>query len=282
MSKRRIAVITDSTAGIPDSLMGGLDITVIPVWLLWDNDRFLDGVDIDAPTFYSRLRESKTLPTTSQPSAGEFERFYRQVATRADAIVSVLVSSKISGTIASAEAARAQLPDIDIRIVDTGSTSMSLGFAAVAAARAAAAGKSVDEATAAAEEMASKVQLLFVVDTLEYLHRGGRIGGAKRLLGSALQIKPILHFLDGEITSLTQARSKPKAIALMMELVQERLGGKRMAEAAVVNVDCPDEAVKIAGHIEARFGPITVHHSSVSPVVGTHVGPGTMGIAFYA
>jgi len=282
MSRSKIAVVTDSTAYIPDSLLEGLDVSVIPVWLLWDDDRFRDGVDIGPPAFYRRLKKSRTLPTTSQPSVGEFENFYRQVAAEAEAIVSVLVSSKISGTVASAQAAGERLSDLKIRVVDSLTITMGLGFAVLAAARAAAAGKSLEEVVAAAEEMKDKMHLLFVVDTLEYLHRGGRIGGAKRLFGTALNIKPILHFKDGLIEPLSQARTKSKAISLMMEIIEERLGGKPMAKAAVVDVDSPKEGDEVAGQVTERFGPSAVHRSIVSPVVGTHVGPGTIGIAFYA
>ncbi|UCC65073.1 MAG: DegV family protein [Anaerolineae bacterium] len=279
---KRIAVVTDSTAYIPDTALEGLHVSVIPVWLLWDEDRFRDGVDIDPPTFYRRLEASETLPTSSQPSAGEFVAFYQQVAAEADAIVSVLVSSKLSGTIASAQAARAQLPELDIRIVDSQSSSVGLGLAVLAAASAVAAGASPDEAVAAAEEMRDKVHLLFVVDTLEYLHRGGRISGAKRMLGTALQIKPILHFDEGQIASLTQARTKRKAIQLILDLAEERLGGREMAEAVVVDINSPESGDAVAGLVVERFAPPLSHRSGVSPVVGMHVGPGAIGLAFYA
>jgi DegV family protein with EDD domain len=278
----RVAVVTDSTAYIPASALEGLDIRVIPVWLLWDEDRLRDGVDIDPATFYRRLETSRTLPTSSQPSAGEFTAFYQQLAAEADAIVSVLVSSELSGTIASAQAAREQLPELDIRIVDSRSSSMGLGLTALAAARAAAAGASADEVVAAACEMRDRVHLLFVVDTLEYLHRGGRISGTKRVLGTALRIKPILHFEDGRIVSLTQARTKRKAIERILDIVEERLGGRRMAEVVVVDINSPESGDAVAGLVAERFAPTQLYRSEVSPVVGMHVGPGTVGLAFCA
>jgi len=282
MSGQKIVVVTDSAAYIPEKALGDLNIPVIPLWLIWDNERFRDGVDMDPPTFYRRLRKSKTFPTSSQPSAGEFVDFFRQVAADADAIVSVLASSKMSGTVSSAQAAQAQLPELTIRVVDSLSISMGMGFVALAAARAAAAGKSLDGVVAAAEEMRDGVHFLFAVDTLEYLHRGGRIGGAKRLLGTALKIKPLLHFEDGRIEALVQVRTKRKAIARMLEVAEERLGGKRMAEVAVPDIDNPDEGDAVAEQVKERFGVSTVYRSTVSPVVGTHAGPGTVGLAFYA
>ncbi len=282
MNDYKIAVVTDSSAYIPEEALGGLSIPMIPLWAIWGDERFQDGVDIDPPTFYRRLRGARVFPTTSQPSAGEFEDFFRRAGADADAVVAVLITSKLSGTVANAQAALAQVPEIPVRIVDSLSTSMGLGFCVLAAARAAAAGKSLDEVVAAAEEMRDRVHLIFVVDTLEYLHRGGRIGGAKRLLGTALNVKPLLHFEDGVIEPLTQVRTKRKAIAEMLEVAEARLGGQRMAEAAAVDADSAEEGDAIAAQVQARFGLSTVYRSPVSPAIGTHAGPGTVGLAFYA
>jgi DegV family protein with EDD domain len=281
VSNRKIAVVTDSSAYVPEAALEGLNVAVIPLWLIWDNERFRDGVDIDPPTFYRRLKQSRSLPTSSQPSRREFMTFFERVATEADAIVGVLASSKISGTVASAQAAQAQLPGMTIRVVDSLSSSMGLGLVVLAAARVAAAGRSIEEVVGAAEEMRQRVHFLFVVDTLEYLHRGGRIGRAKRLLGTALRIKPILQFREGEIESLSQARTKRKAIARMMAIAEERLGAKGMAEAAIVDIDAEEEGDDVAEMVARRFGAPMVHRSTVSPVVGTHVGPGAVGLAFY-
>ncbi|MBU0702739.1 MAG: DegV family protein [Chloroflexi bacterium] len=282
MSNQKIVVVTDSSAYIPKEALGDLNIPVIPLWLHWGDERFRDGVDIDPPTFYRRLKGSKIFPTTSQPSAGEFESFFRQAVAGADAIVGVFISSKLSGTVPNAQAAQAQLPDLNIRIVDSLSASMGLGFPVLVAARAAAAGKSLDEVVAAAQDVRDRAHLLFAVDTLEYLHRGGRIGGAKRLLGTALNIKPLLHLEEGRVEPLAQVRTKRKAVARMLEIAEERLDGKPMAEAAVLDVDSLGEGDSIADQVKERFGLSTVYRTEVSPAIGTHVGPGTVGIAFYA
>jgi DegV family protein with EDD domain len=282
MSSQKVVVVTDSTAYIPEEALDGLNIPVIPLWLLWGDERFRDGVDIDPPTFYHRLRGAKVFPTTSQPSAGEFADFFRQAGAGADAIVGVFISSKLSGTVPNAQAAQAQLPDLTIRIVDSLSTSMGLGFIALAAARAAAAGKSLDEVVAVAEEVRDRMHILFAVDTLEYLHRGGRIGGAKRLLGTALNIKPLLHLEDGRIDALTQVRTKRKVVARMLDVAEERLSGKRVSGVAIIDVDSPGEADAVAEQVKERFDVSTMYRTAVSPVIGTHVGPGTVGIVFYA
>ncbi|MBC8503812.1 MAG: DegV family protein [Anaerolineales bacterium] len=282
MSDQKIAIVTDSSAYIPDSALEGLNVSVIPLWLLWEGQSFRDGVDIDPVSFYQRLRQTKNLPTSSQPTVPEFEKFFEKALEDADAIVNVLVSSKISGTIDNATQAIARMPHREIRLVDALSSSMGLGFCVLAAARAAASGESIDAVVEAAESMKERVHFLFVVDTLEYLHKGGRIGGAKRLMGTALKVKPILHFTDGQIDSLTSARTKRKALAQLLEIAEERLAGKAMMEAALVDIDSPNEGDIVANMVEQRFAPSIIHRSTVSPVVGTHVGPGAIGFAFYA
>ena len=164
MSEKKIVVITDSSAYIPESALAGLNVPVIPLWLLWGEESFRDGVDILPSTFYPRLREARMLPTSSQPTVPEFVDFYQDVAKDADIIVSVLVSTKMSGTIVSAQTAVERLPDLDIHIVDSYNCSMGLGHVVLAAARAAADGKSVDEVIAAAEQMREKINFIFVVD----------------------------------------------------------------------------------------------------------------------
>jgi len=282
VSNHKIVVVTESSAYISEEALDGMSIPVIPLWVMWGDENFRDGVDMDPPAFYRRLQESEVFPTTSQPSAGEFEDFFRQAGAGADAIVGVFITSKLSGTVPNAQAALAQLPELTIRVVDSLSVSMGLGFIALAAARAAAAGQSLDAVVAAAEEMRDRIHLIFTVDTLEYLHRGGRIGGAKWLMGTALKIKPLLHFEDGTIEPLAQVRTKRKAIAQMLDVAEERLGGKRMAEAAVIDADSPAEGDAIAEQVRERFGISPVYRTPLSPAIGTHGGPGTVGIVFYA
>ncbi len=282
MSFDKIAIVTDSSTYIPPEETVDLDIHVIPLWLIWDEDRFRDGVDIQPAEFYQRLRGSKTMPSSSQPSAGEFISLFKQLSKDYDAIVAVLVSDKISGTIASALAAQQELSDLKIEVVDSTHVSMGLGYCVLAAARAAAEGKSVEEVVQVAQQMSEKIHFLFAVDTLEFLRRGGRIGGAKALLGTALSIKPLLHFTDGQIEPLMQVRTKKKAIATMLDVAEERLAGRPMAEATVLDVDNEEEGDQVAEMVRQRFSVDKVIRSTVSPVVGTHAGPGTVGLVFYA
>ena len=281
MLAKKIAILTDSSAHIPTEVLNDLNIEVIPLWLIWDGQSLQDGVDIRSDDFYRRLKTSKTLPTSSQPSAQEFKQIFQRIAKNADAIIAVLVSSRISGTITSAQAAAQELPDIDIRIVDTLTCAMGLGLIVMETARDAKANQSIDEVVATAERMSQSVYTLFVVDTLDYLFKGGRMSGGKHLLGTALNIKPILHFHKGQIKPLTQARSKGKALAKLLDIVEERLGGGQMIEAVVMDVDAISEGDQVAEMIRTRFHPAKLGRAGVSPVVGTHVGPGTIGISFY-
>lgn len=284
MTGQKVVVVTDSTAYIPDAALSGLDIPVIPLWLIWDDERYRDGVDIDPQTFYHRLRERDTVPSTSQPSVGEFVDFYRRVAEEkeTDSIVGAYISSKISGTVASAEAAAAQVPDLDVTVIDSFSTSMGLGFVALAAAREAAAGGSVADVVAAAEAVQKQLTVLFVVDTLEYLHKGGRIGGAKRFLGTMLNIKPLLHLNDGQVEATGQVRTKRRAIVEMLKVAEQRLHGGQIAEVAVIDVDSREESDMVVKIVRKRFNVPTVYQTAVSPVIGTHAGPGTVGLGFYS
>lgn len=276
----KIAVVTDSTAYLPPELVAQYGIYVMPQQLIWGDETFLDGVTIDPPTFYERLSHSADIPTTAQASAGEFAALFSKAARNADGIVGVFISTELSGTVASALAAQELLPDLPIEVVDSRSTTMGLGFVALAAARAAAEGKGLAKVAAAARELVPRVNVLFIVETLEYLHRGGRIGGASRLLGSALRIKPLLHLNEGRIDALERVRTKRKAVQRMLEVMAGRVGDAPV-HAAVIHANAPEEATRLRGQIRERFPCVELHLAELSPVIGTHVGPGTVGVAFY-
>lgn len=192
------------------------------------------------------------------------------------------ISSKISGTVASAEAAVAQVPELNVTVIDSFSASMGLGFLALAAAREAAAGGSVTDVVAAATSVRERLTVHFVVDTLEYLHKGGRIGGAKRFLGTMLNVKPLLRLNEGAVEAMGQVRTKRRAIAEMLDQAEARLDGGRMVEVAVLDVDNREESDMVVERVKQRFDVSPVYQTTVSPVIGTHVGPGTVGMGFYS
>lgn len=281
MSKAKVAIVIDSTAYIPQALIEQHNIHVIPLLVNWAGESLRDGVDITPDAFYTRLENAKEMPSTSQPSAGEFFDLYSKIAEEAESIVSIHISSELSGTVASAHAAAKLMGDFPIEIVDSLSTSMGLGYMGLTAARAAENGASYTEVAAIARGLIDSVHVVFVVDTLEFLHRGGRIGGAQRLFGSMLSIKPLLELQAGKIEALEKVRTKRKAAQRLLDLVVERCEGKGKVYAAVANASAPQEAQSLADDLQKRLAPAELYIVDMSPVIGTHTGPGALGIAWY-
>lgn len=278
----KVAVVVDSTAFIPKELIKQYNLHVIPQVLNWEGQSYKDDVDITPDAFYTRLKTAKEMPTTSQPSAGEFFEFFTEVSKTADSIVAVHLSEYLSGTLASARAAVDMMPDFPIEIVDTRSTAMGLGFMALEAARAIANGADYKEAAEAARALVPYMHIVFVVDTLEFLHRGGRIGGAKRLIGSMLSIKPVLHLEDGRIEPLASVRTKRKAINHVLDMIETDMKDKKNVHAAVMNALAPEESQMMFDEVKRRLNPVEIFNTELSPIVGAHVGPGTLGVIYYA
>ncbi len=276
-----VGVLTDSTAYLPEELIQQYDIRVVPLFIHWDGEIYRDGIDITPDAFYERLRRSSTLPTTSQPSIQDFLQAYEDMATRYDAIVAVLISSGISGTVASATAAAKEFDKVPIAIVDTKSTSVAQGYVALEAARRAQQGGTLEEVQEVAQRVVERTHTFFVVDTLKYLHKGGRIGGAARYLGTALNIKPILYFdQEGKIDALERVRSKKRALRRIIELAQQRVGD-RPVNVGVIHANAKEEGLAFKAQVEQAFQCREVLFVELSPVLGTHVGPGTIGLGLY-
>lgn len=281
MGKLNVAVVTDSTANIPDDYVDELSIHVIPQILNWEGDTYLDGIDITPSEFYQRLVQAKELPTTSQPSAGQFYEFFGNLAETNEAIIGVFISEHLSGTIDSALTAAEMMSDYPIEIVDSKSASMGLGFMAMAVARALKDGATYKEAAQLARELIPVTHAIFVVDTLEYLHKGGRIGGAQRLVGSLLSMKPLLHLEDGRIEPLARIRTKRKAIEKLLDVVASDTEGKGKLHASVIHAAAPEDAEQFKGQVMGRLDPVELITTELSPVVGTHTGPGLVGMGYY-
>ncbi len=278
----RIAVVTDSTCDLPRDLAKEYNIHIVPQVLIMGTKTWRDGVNIDPPTFYALLQTSSDFPASSQPSVPDFMEVFSRLAKDYDGIAAILVSDELSGTLNSARMAKESLPGVPIEIVDTRSVSMQLGFIVLAAARAAAAGADLQTVTDTARAMIGHASVYFVVDTLEYLHRGGRIGAASRLFGTALNLKPLLAIKDGIVQPVTKVRSRRKALGTLVQLLDEELAGKERIQMSVLHVAAPEEADRLAEQLAARYQPAEVIHAECGPVVGTHAGPGTLGVAFYA
>ena len=280
----KVAIVTDSTAYIPPDLLKQYNITVAPQVLIWGDETFQDGVDIQPDDFYRRLETAKVMPTTSQVSPATLKIFFEKLVGEGYDVLGIFLSAKLSGTMQSAIQAREMLANAADKIVfvDSYTTAMAMGFHVLTAARLAQSGAGLDECRKLAEEARKHTGVYFVVDTLEFLRRGGRIGGAQALLGSALNIKPLLALEDGRIESVEKIRTKGKALDRLVEIVVEKVAGRTPVRIATLHANAEAEARAVLEAATARLDPVEKFLTSVSPVIGTHAGPGTVGLAYMA
>ncbi len=278
----KVAVVTDSTATIPKEVAQKYAITVAPQVLIWDHQTYEDGVDIQPDEFYRRLEKSSTMPSTSQVTPKTFLQIFSRLHGEGYDILAVLISEKLSGTIASAVQAREHLPEARIEIVDSRATAMAMGFSVLEAAKAASAGGSLEECKAIAERARELTGVFFTVDTLEFLHRGGRIGGGARFLATALNIKPILELRDGRLEGIEKVRTRRKALDRVVELVVKSISDRRPVRLASLHANARTDACYMLEEIQKRIETVEALETEVSPVIGTHAGPGTVGICFLA
>jgi DegV family protein with EDD domain len=273
-----VAVVTDSTADLPRDLAEELGIRVVPLSVTFGSETFISGVTIDHAGFYERLATTERLPTTSQPTPAWFEEAYADcVDDGLDAVVSLHVSSALSGTVALARA-RAADAEIPVEVVDSRLVGGSLGLAVLAAHRVAEAGGDVAEVVAAAERVADRVTSLLVVDTLDYLKRGGRLTGAQALMGSMLRVKPLLHLTEGRVEVLERARTWTRALDRVADLVAE-VGEAGPVDIVVTHAVSEERADEVWDRLEGRVEIARRLEAMIGPIVGTHVGPGAVGVA---
>ena len=272
-----IRIVTDSTADLDTVDVEQYGIIVVPLTIHFGSESYRAGIDIQSDEFYRRLRDSEVLPRTSQPSPAAFQEAYEGLGD-AEGIVSVHISGKLSGTLNSARAGAALLESAPpIELVDTNSASMGLGFAVLVAARAAAGGADLAAVAAAAREAAAQTRLLMLVDTLEYLQRGGRIGKARAFLGTMLKTKPLLELRNGVIEPLERPRTRQRATERLFDLI---VGTPGAAEIVVLHGSTPKEAGALAQRVqEALPDVLSVGIRHCSPVIGVHTGPGALGAA---
>jgi DegV family protein with EDD domain len=278
----KVAIVTDSSAYIPKDFVKNLNITVVPLVVIWGNETLEDDVDITPEKFYNRLKSAKEMPTTSQVSVPNMHKAFSGLVDQGFDVLGIFLSSKLSGTMQSAIQGRDELSagKDKITLVDSLTTAMAMGFHVMAAANAAAQGASVSECKKIAEDAQKTSGVYFVVDTLEFLHRGGRIGGARRFLGSALNIKPILTVADGKVEAAGSVRTKAKAVNHLIELVHEQCKGKSSVHLATLHANAEAEAKEILKTVGQGLNAVESVLSEVSPAIGTHTGPGTVGLAY--
>jgi DegV family protein with EDD domain len=281
----RIAFVTDSTAGVPKDQVARYNFSIIPLQVIFGTESFRDGVDLTQDQFYERLKSAKNLPTTSQPSVGDFESVYQKLLDDAEveSIISLHLSPRLpSGTYSNAVQAADRLSRDSgkkITVIDTNTVWMGEAMLCINAARAAEEGKSHEEVVKLIEDSKSKVKILFLLDTLEYLAKGGRIGGAQALLGGLLNVKPILHVENGRVEPLERVRTRRKAMERLVELGAEATRGKT-CQVAVGHFQGEQDARALASMVRERLNVKEEFFGELGPVISTHTGPGVLGFVY--
>jgi DegV family protein with EDD domain len=271
-----VRIVTDSTADLAPELAAELGVQVVPLTVFFGQEAFLDGVEMGHDAFFQRLTSSKQLPHTSQPSVGDFLNAYQPLIDAGDEVVSIHISDKLSGTLNSARAAVKELPEgARVRLVDTKLASLGLALVVRAAAHAARDGASLEQVVAEAERAASEIDLYFVLDTLEYLAKGGRIGKAQALLGGLLSIKPVLKLVDGEVHPHEKVRTRAKALARMLQIAGE---GAPYAEIALIHEAQGTDVASFTAEL-AKLTDAPVLTGVIGAVIGTYAGPNVIGVA---
>ena len=275
-----VHLVCDSTADLDPAFRAAHTVRVVPLKVIFGDQTLADGVDISAEEFYARLAAPGPFPRTSQPTPAEFEEVFRELGADGGSIVCTTISADLSGTYASATQARAALPDVDIRVIDTRSVAVGHYAAVREAARVIESGGDADKVESAVAAVRNTGRVLFTVETLEFLRRGGRIGGARALLGSMLDIKPILEIRDGVIEAVGRVRTYPRAIDRVVEECKQAADAWGGAELVIAHADRP----QIAAELVERMRPLVSGEPSltvVGPVVGCHSGPGAIGVGFH-
>jgi len=278
---RQVAIVTDSSANLPTELVRQWNIRVIPIPLIFGRQTFLDGVNITPDEIYRRLRADKDMPTTAAPSVGDFLRLYAATGQEASGIVSIHMSPALSSTYNVALTASQLIDGIPIRVLNCHSAAIGQGFVALEAARDAVAGATLEAVVSRANAVAAKIHLLFTLETFEYLHRGGRIGGAAALVATLLQIRPVLCLTDGHVEVLAKTRTRHKALRSILEQMTAKVNGHPL-HAAIFHADAPAEAEAFRQAVATRFQCTELYVTEFTPVMSTHTGPGVLGVAFYA
>lgn len=278
-----IKIVTDSTSYIPQEYIKKYDIKIVSLNVVMNGDSRRE-VDIDNKYFYKEMNESKEIPKSSQPIPQEMLEIFKGIVEEGDSVVGIFLSSKMSGTYSTAnmvkEMVLEEYPNANIQILDSKTNCMQMGFAAIEAAKASNEGKSMDEVITIAEYVFNNSRFLFTPETLEYLKKGGRIGGAAALFGNILQIKPILTVVDGETSVFKKVRTRKKTIEEIVTTVLNDIESKGLGDIIVHHINCEEEGLKLAKILEEKLCR-KVSIQSIGPVIGLHVGPGSIGIAYY-
>lgn len=278
-----VKIITDSTSYIPNKFIEEYDISIVSLNVLL-NEKSYREVELENEFFYEEMSKANEIPTSSQPSIDEFYNAYEKIAEQGDDIVGVFISSDMSGTYSTSNLVKDMIlekyPNCKIELIDSRSNCMQMGFAAMVGARIANEGKDICDVVNGVKDVINKSRFLFVPDTLEYLKKGGRIGGAAALFGAILQIRPILTVVDGKTTVFNKVRTKKKAVEKIIETVVSDIKEKSIGEVIVHHINCEEEGLELANRLRGELN-IDVTIQSIGPIIGLHVGPKSVGVAYY-
>jgi DegV family protein with EDD domain len=274
-------IVADTTCGLPKELLAERGIPCVPQIVIFGDEAYHDDSELDTSTFLQKLKASPTLPKTSAPEPHLYYPIFKEAQEKGESVVVVAPTGKASGTVRSAEVTALEFPDADIRVFDTQTVSCNLGTMVLVADDMAKAGKSPDEILAKLNDMIPRGRLYFVVDTLEYLAKGGRIGGAKKLLAELLEIKPILQVKDGQVESFEQQRTKKRALARLVEVVAEGCTGGDEAHLSVIQVAAEKEAESLVEELKSKVNVSHIPIYELPPAIVVHAGPKAMGVGFF-
>ncbi len=276
----KIAIVTDSTAYIPDEVRKQHHIHIIPLQVIIQEKAYQEEVDLTTADFYRYMQSSEVLPTTSQPSVGAFMELFEQLSKNYEEIISIHLSSAISGTYQTAVTASQSVDDVVVHVVDSEISCAPQGYYSIEAAKMAASGNSASEILQRIEQLKQETRAYFVVDNLRHLERGGRLSGAQALVGSLLQIKPILHFEDKKIVPFEKVRTAKKALQRVLSMFEEDAKTKENIRATVIHANRREKAEAIKNELQAKYPHIDLDVSYFGPVIGTHLGEGSLGLSW--
>jgi DegV family protein with EDD domain len=275
----RIALVTDSTSNLSSELAAEQHVYITPLYVIWGEETLRDGIDLTEPEFYRRLAESREIPKTSQASPQDFATIFHKAreSEQADEVICAVLSADLSGTYSSAMQAKAMV-DFPVRVIDTRQIAWALGFAVLAGVAVRDAQGSPDAIELAIRAAAACQSIVFTVESLDYIHRGGRIGNARLLLGSALNIKPVLELRDGMVASVDNVRTRKRALEHLVKVAADRAAGRTIERVAVIHGAAEDEARQVLDAAAGEFQPLETHLSYACTAIAVHTGPGMLGL----
>lgn len=277
----KVAIVTDSTAYIPEEIIKEYQIHTVPLSVVFGDESYREGIDITTAEFYGKMKKEKELPSTSQPAIGEFVELYERLSQHYDAVISLHLSGKFSGTFNAAQSAGGMVDQIAVYPFDTELSTMIQGMFVVAAAEQAALGKTPEEILVHLHDMKARTRAYFMVDELTNLQKGGRLNSAQAILGSVLNIKPVLHIVDGLIVPFEKIRTRKKAIKRIIGMLEEDAENKVVKKVVFIHGNNEKAAIKLRDQFVERHPQVDTVISYFGPVIGTHLGENSIGVGWY-